>query len=124
AQASGESASKFAGFLQQAVVVTQNAEGPLQNPFAFRRQAFEPLGSPDQQQAQVFLELFESGREGRLRHAAGGGGAREVFLSCERHQILEIFEDHGFRVLAAWSESRTARKSWSGCDPTIRPPST
>ena len=51
---------------------------PFEDPLALGGEAQEPRRPLDEHDAQRVLELLDAGREGRLRHAAGFGGAAEV----------------------------------------------
>ena len=65
---------------------------PVEHPLALRGEAQEARGPLHQHDAQRVLELLDAGREGRLGHAAGLGGAAEVALASQRQQIFELVD--------------------------------
>jgi hypothetical protein len=52
----------------------------------------DAAGTLDQGDADQGLQFLDPGGEGRLGDEAGVGGAAEMAMVPERHQILELFE--------------------------------
>ena len=86
--------------LLERVAVGQDPLRPGQHPLAFRRQPLEAVAALDHQDAQIFLEMAQAGGEGRLRHAAGLGRAREMPLAGEGHEVAELADVHGRSLVA------------------------
>ena len=81
-------------FLAHGAGVGDDAARPVEDPLAFRGEAQEARGALHQHDAQRVFELFDAGREGRLRHAALLGGPAEIALARQRQKIFELV-DHG-----------------------------
>ena len=75
--------------------VADDALGPVQHPVAFRGQAAIARAAIDQEQAQPFLQLLDTRRQRRLRHAARLGGAAEMPFPRQGQQEFELV-DHAF----------------------------
>ena len=58
------------------------------------RQALEPVAALDHEHAQILLEMPQARRKRRLRHAARLGGAREMPLAGEGHEVAELADVH------------------------------
>src|SRR5262245_4690698 len=86
-QPADQALSEPRGVLLQAGAVRQNPAGPAEHPLSFRREALKPLAPPDDQQAQLFLELFDSAGQRGLGHVAGLRRPTEMLLLGERRQI-------------------------------------
>ena len=80
--------------LLERVAIRQDPLRPGQHPLAFRRQPLEPVAPLDHQDAQILLEMAQARGEGRLGHAAGLGGPREMLLAREGHEIAELADVH------------------------------
>ena len=71
------------------------AQDPLRllgDAHAERGEAHHPPGALDQGDADQGLQLLDPGRQGRLGDEAGLGGAAEMAVGLERHQILELLQ--------------------------------
>ena len=96
-------AQRLAGahqLLLERVAVGQDPLRPGQHPLALRRQALEPVAALDHQHAQILLEMPQARRQRRLRHAARLGGAGEVPLAGEGHEVAELADVHGRALVA------------------------
>ena len=72
--------------------VADDAARPVEHPLALRREALEARAAIDQQHAHLLLELLDAGRQGRLGHAAGLGGAAEMLFAGQRQQEIELVD--------------------------------
>ena len=61
--------------------IAHNAAAPVQHTQALRREAHEAGTTLDEQDTERRLQLFDSGRQGRLCDAAGVSGAAEMLLA-------------------------------------------
>ena len=86
-------AQRFDLLLQRRPVV-ENGVRPLEDALAVRREAVKTLAALDDRDAELLLELADAARERGLRHVAGLRGAREVLLTRQRHQILQLPDIH------------------------------
>ena len=86
--------AQLGDLLLQGPPVVENGVGPLENLFALRCQTVEALAALDDRHAQLLLELADAPGQGRLRHVAGLGRAREVLLAGERGQVLKLADVH------------------------------
>ena len=77
--------------------VADDAPGPFEHAFAFRGEALEARAAIHQQHAHLFFELLHAGRQGRLGHSAGLGGAAEVLLAGQRQDEIELV-DHFWKI--------------------------
>ena len=76
------------------VAVGEDPLRPGQHPLALGRQALEAVAALDDQDAEILLQMAQSGRQGRLRHAAGLRCPREVSLAGEADEVAELADVH------------------------------
>ena len=74
--------------------VREDPARPLEHPLALRRQALVALRAPHDREPDLALEPANARRERRLRDVARGGGAAEMLLPDERHEVREVAEIH------------------------------
>src|SRR5581483_8866035 len=74
--------------------VADDAPRPIEHALAFRREALEARAALHEEYAELILELFDAGREGRLAHAAGFRRVAEMPLARECDDEFELFQ-HG-----------------------------
>ena len=89
-----ESLAQLAEFLREPTVVRQHALRPREHTLSLRRKSHEALSPFHDQNMQALFQLFDAGRQGRLRDIAGGGGTGKVALAGEGHKIFKIADDH------------------------------
>ncbi len=87
--------------LLQRVAVGEDPLRPPQHPLALGRQPLEAVAPLDDQDPQPFLQMPQAGGQGRLRHAAGLGRAREMLLAGQGHEIAQLPDVHAFPSLRA-----------------------
>jgi len=61
---------------------------------AIRHETMKPLAALDDSDAKLLFKLSDASRQSRLRHMAGLRGTREVLLTRERHEILQLSNIH------------------------------
>ena len=104
AEAADQTLPELRGVLLEAGRVGEDEAGPVEHPLALRREPLESLAPPDDQEAELLLELLDAVGQGRLRHAARLGGAGEVALARDGHQVVQMPQEHGcpgYRLSAA-----------------------
>ena len=52
----------------------------------------EARAATDEQDTHEFFELLDSGRQGRLRNAAGLRGAAKMLLAGQRHEKFKLID--------------------------------
>ena len=80
------------GDLDDFVAGLGNGPRAREDLLAGRRQHDAARLALDQRHPEVFLELAQLGREGRLAHVAALGGLAEVTRVGQRHEVLEVFQ--------------------------------
>ena len=88
----GEAALQCVDLLMHSAGVTDDPPRPFEHPLAFRREAAEPRAAVDEQHAEAVLKLLDAGRQRRLAHAAGLGGAAEMPLPRQRDDEFQLVE--------------------------------
>ena len=99
AQLPGEAVAQRVDLLAHGARVADDAARPVERALALGGETDEARAALHQQDAEHFLELLDAGRQRRLGHAAGLGGAAEMLFARERDQIFELVE-HGSGVLS------------------------
>lgn len=84
--------------LAQGVPLGQDSVRPEQDAFALRRQAVVLVAASHDRHVQLVLEFADRGGERGLRDVAGLGGAGEVPLAGQRHQVLQLPHHPRFTV--------------------------
>ena len=78
AQPPGQAVAQRIDLLAHGAGVADDAARPVEHALALRREALEARAAVDQQHAHLLFELLDAGRQRRLGHAAGLGGAAEM----------------------------------------------
>ncbi|MCY1534199.1 hypothetical protein D9M68_695610 [compost metagenome] len=82
------------GFGIQAVVGRHHAARPGEDTFAFGAEALEALPAVNQFQAQLFLQVAQAHRQGRLGDMATRGGLTEMAGFLQRDEELQLLDVH------------------------------
>ncbi len=92
AQPAGEAVAQRVDLLPHGAGVADDAARPVEHALALRGEAAEARAAVDQQHADRLLELLDAGRQRRLGHAAGFGGAAEMPLARQRQEKFELVD--------------------------------
>jgi acyl-CoA synthetase (AMP-forming)/AMP-acid ligase II len=76
------------------VVLAEHPLGPQDESLTFRRETPVAVAPVDQPDVQFPLELRDRGRRRGLRDVAGLRRTREVLLGGDRHEVLQLTEQH------------------------------
>src|SRR3546814_1757483 len=93
--------------VDQALIVGQDLARPGEELLALRREPGEAMASRHERYAEILLKFADRRRQGRLGDMAGIGGAGEMPLFGERHEIGEMADEHFDPLAEHRSEEHT-----------------
>ena len=94
-QLAAERVAMLLGDLHEFVRIAQHARGLGDDGLSHRRQHHPAVAPLDQRHAESLFQLLDLGGQGRLADKTGVGGAAEVTMLGNRHQVLKIAQVHG-----------------------------
>jgi hypothetical protein len=75
---------------------------PFENALPVRCEPVKPLTALDDGDPELLFELTDAAGQRRLRHVTRLCGPREMLLTRERHEILQLPDIHESRGVIAW----------------------
>ena len=97
-QLPGEAAAHRVELGVETVHVGEDPARPFEHALALGRQPFVALRASHDREADLALEAADPRRERRLRDVAGAGGATEVLLADECHEVCEMAQIHPLMI--------------------------
>jgi hypothetical protein len=94
AQLAGQAGLHCRDLLLERVAIGKDTACPQHESLTFGGETLKALPAPNQRNRQLVLELADGFGQRRMGDVAGVGGAGEVPLSSERHEVLELTEQH------------------------------
>ncbi len=101
----------------QAVIGRQHRARPRQHALARRGKAFKALAAIDQRQVQLFFQVTQAHRQGRLGDMAARGRLTEVARLVEGDEEFQLFDVHLRSGLIPMAGDSSAFGSLVGLEP-------
>src|SRR5262249_49412766 len=98
AELAGQPVLERLDLLAHGARIADDPARPVERALALRRETDEARSALHQQNAERLLELLDASRQCRLRHPADLGGAAEMALARQRHQIFELVQHRRIRL--------------------------